>query len=351
MALANSIAALAAIKAAIRDVIRSKWGEPGTHFADYAKIMAANWPPTIQQGGKVVQIIFFASVSETYYLHFTQTAADGVKIEWGDGTVETVSEAGTVNPSHQYELSGVYKVELTINEGSLTLERQCLMDHSAETWGNAPYFIIEAYVGGHVKIGDWAFHNAYGMTRFFYATEETELGANAFNGCTKAEIYFTSKPTTIGEGAFVQTGMTSFTFNSETAEVPAQGFTGCERLKTVNFVNVTRIGSLAFNGCKLLSFQALPASVKQIDSVAFINCISLTDVTLPAALTQIAYAAFSGCYGMKTLTILAETPPTLGTSALPDSLTAIYVPAESVDAYKAATNWNAFADRIFAIEE
>lgn len=49
-----------------------------------------------------------------------------------------------------------------------------------------------------------------------------------------------------------------------------------------------------------------------------------------------------------TLIIKATTPPTLGQEALGYPV-AIYVPAESVEAYKAATNWSTYADRIQAI--
>jgi len=51
--------------------------------------------------------------------------------------------------------------------------------------------------------------------------------------------------------------------------------------------------------------------------------------------------------------ILATTPPTLGSDwAFGSQNNApIYVPDESVDDYKAATNWVALASRIFSIND
>ena len=48
------------------------------------------------------------------------------------------------------------------------------------------------------------------------------------------------------------------------------------------------------------------------------------------------------------ITIKADVSPTLANNAL-NKVTAIYVPAESVEAYKAADGWKNFADKIQAI--
>ena len=52
------------------------------------------------------------------------------------------------------------------------------------------------------------------------------------------------------------------------------------------------------------------------------------------------------------MTIKATTPPTLDSTAFSDSgIQTIYVPAASLDAYKSATNWSAFASKIKAIPQ
>jgi hypothetical protein len=50
------------------------------------------------------------------------------------------------------------------------------------------------------------------------------------------------------------------------------------------------------------------------------------------------------------VTVNAITPPTLGSNAFDSTNNCpIYVPAESVNTYKSATNWSTYADRIQAM--
>lgn len=84
---------------------------------------------------------------------------------------------------------------------------------------------------------------------------------------------------------------------------------------------------------------------------AFQNSV-ITTVTIGNSVTTIGDSAFAYSY-LETLTINAETPPTLGSNALADSsITAIYVPASVVDEYKnsTSTGWSEYASIIQAIQ-
>ena len=95
------------------------------------------------------------------------------------------------------------------------------------------------------------------------------------------------------------------------------------------------------------------AGVTKIGSNAFAVCASLASVEIPSNITSIGRAAFSECISLASLTVLATTPPTLGVDAFDrvSSNLVIYVPAESVETYKAATNWSNYASKIQAISE
>lgn len=116
---------------------------------------------------------------------------------------------------------------------------------------------------------------------------------------------------------------------------------------------VTGIGDKSFTAFTALKSVVLPDGLTSIESYAFLYCSALTSITLPASLTSIGYRAFRYCESLKTVTCLAATPPGLGTEAFGncDALTAIQVPAASVDDYKAAQYWNYYADKIVAIPE
>ena len=66
-------------------------------------------------------------------------------------------------------------------------------------------------------------------------------------------------------------------------------------------------------------------------------------ITLPETVTEIASNGISYVSKLKNLTVLAKTPPTLGgfiNGNASSAIFTIYVPAASVDLYKAATNWS-----------
>ena len=116
--------------------------------------------------------------------------------------------------------------------------------------------------------------------------------------------------------------------------------------------NIITIGDNAFQSNKNWTNSVVLNKVKTIGKKAFHYCNSLTDITLGADVTTIGQEAFNSCYNLVSFTIKATTPPTLGTSAFGNinNLT-IYVPDESVDAYKTATNWSNYFNKIKPLSE
>ena len=120
---------------------------------------------------------------------------------------------------------------------------------------------------------------------------------------------------------------------------------GCKSTVIPN--TVTSIGMQAFQGHSELTSVTLPEGLTSIGEWAFQSCSKLSgNLTIPSTITTIGQHAFDFS-GLSSLTIEATTPPTLGThTSFPSH---IYVPAESVDTYKAASNWSTYASRIQAI--
>lgn len=116
---------------------------------------------------------------------------------------------------------------------------------------------------------------------------------------------------------------------------------------------VTSIGDGAFIRCAVLTSITIPDGVTSIGSNTFNFCVALTSIIIPESITSIGAQTFYGCSTLESIVVRAATPPTIGSYAFNNisSNAKIYVPAESVDAYKAATNWSTYASIIEAIPE
>ena len=76
------------------------------------------------------------------------------------------------------------------------------------------------------------------------------------------------------------------------------------------------------------------------------ECYALKKITIPASVTFIGDNTFDNCQNLSVVTILAQTPPSLGNNAFYHTAEnfRIYVPKDCVDAYKTA--YPDLADRI-----
>ena len=119
--------------------------------------------------------------------------------------------------------------------------------------------------------------------------------------------------------------------------------------------SVTSIGSYAFDSwTSYLQPLVIPNSVTSIGASAFIYWTTYTQpLVIPNSVTSIGGYAFHNWSLVPYIEVQAITPPSLsGSSVFSGQGTApIYVPDESVGAYKSATQWVFFASRIFSIND
>ena len=110
------------------------------------------------------------------------------------------------------------------------------------------------------------------------------------------------------------------------------------------------VPSSAFYWCYHLSEVVLLDSVKTVADNAFVRAYNLT-ITIGTGLT--GFTGSDVFYNDNvTMIIHATTPPTVNSSAFSRAtFIAIYVPDDSVDAYKAATGWSQWASKIRPISQ
>lgn len=154
--------------------------------------------------------------------------------------------------------------------------------------------------------------------------------------------------TSIANETFAYRGLiTSVTIPNSVTSIGESAFEACSGLTSIVIPDsITNIEKMTFWDCTGLTSVTIPNSVTSIGQGAFYGCISLTSVTIPSGVTNIANDSFY-YQGLTSVTVLATTPPTLGNSVfIKSSDLKIYVPAASVNTYKAATNWSNYSTYI-----
>lgn len=138
-----------------------------------------------------------------------------------------------------------------------------------------------------------------------------------------------------------QDGKGVITFGGgELKSIGNTAFMSCTTLKSVVIPDcVTHIEPGAFQNCTSLTNINIPDNVTRIDA-AFLGCSALTSISIPKNVTQIAQYAFSDCSSLTRVEVKAAVPPTISSETFDNSTALkIYVPKESIDAYKAANYW------------
>ena len=246
-------------------------------------------------------------------LYIQQTVANGVTIDWGDGTApETLPGTGAVNTTHTYEQAGDYVISLEPNEGCELgfgngSNAYCVMGSTGNDGKVYCNMLQKVYIGKNVtNIGYCAFCYCYSLTSISIPDGVTSIGDDAFYYC----------------------------YSLTSISIPD---------------GVTSISDNAFGYCYSLASITIPDGVISIGNYAFYSCGSLTSISIPDGVTSIGNRAFSNLRGMKEYHFLSPTPPTLGSTNVFNNIPSdciIYVPKGSAEAYKTATNWTVVADKI-----
>lgn len=218
------------------------------------------------------------------------------------------------------------------------------------------------------SIGSYAFYNCASLTTILLGSNVSSIGSYAFYGglnLTSITIEATTPPT-IGSSAFGNTNNCPIyvpaasvdSYKSAWSQY-ADRIQQCTTPKWLATYQDSHIESAECDSSSAITYGEITSPnimmveigdcVKWIAG-AFEGYTSLTNVTIGNGVTDIYEEAFSGCTSLTSVTVEATTPPTLGAAAFDQTNDCpIYVPAASVETYKAASGWSTYASRIEAI--
>ncbi|MBO7189398.1 MAG: leucine-rich repeat protein [Alistipes sp.] len=181
---------------------------------------------------------------------------------------------------------------------------------------------------GIMKIGMFAFYDCSSFISVTIPDSVTSIEASAFSKCSN---------------------LTSVTIPDSVTTIEHYTFKNCSNLTSIVIPNsVTTVGTEVFYNCSSLTSVTIPDSVTSIGEKAFYECSSLTSVTIGSSLALIGDQAFYDCISLKSVYCKATTPPMGGYSMFSGNASGrkIYVPMESVEAYKFAYPWSEYKSDI-----
>ncbi len=258
----------------------------------------------------------FCLVTPNYIIPDHATSIDERAFSWCSN-IKSVTIPNSVNSIGKSAFCGCYG-ELIINSKTLVEKDYTSDDYPkkgypyGEGWLSGSHFTKLTIGEDITKIGEYAFYNCSSLTSVTIGNGVTSIGDSAFKDC----------------------------FDLTSITIPD---------------SVTSIGDSAFYKCTSLKSVTIPNGVTSIGDSAFKDCFGLTSITIPDSVTWIGHEAFYDCYRLTSVYCKATTPPTGGYGVFSEYDypcgsehigCKIYVPRNSVKAYKSAKYWKEYADDI-----
>lgn len=266
-------------------------------------------------------------------LYFQQTVANGVTIDWGDGSAtETLSGTGKVNTTHHYNSIGDYMISLDVAEGCTLIlghgtDSTPLIGDNKLVYRNMLY---KAEIGKNIQVtANYAFDYNSSLEAITMPNSITSILNQSFRGCYS--LPFLIVPNSV-------------------SKLTTQWLYHCYSMKAVILPNsITSLDGQALRSIKVKTI-ILPTRIQSLPTLFIDSTNSLANIIIPKNITSIATSAFSGCTSMAFYDFSHHTAvPTLANANAFTSIPTdckIIVPDNLYDTWKTATNWSTYASHI-----
>ena len=255
-----------------------------------------------------------------------------------------------------YDCWSLKDVHITNIEKVQLFARSYILSAGANLWLNGSLVTEYTFPDGVTNISK-EIVGCMSITKITIPESVTSIEGSAFYGCS-GELIINSKY--LVEKSYSNTNFptsswlcnsnfSSIVIGVNVSKIGSHLFRDCWNLVSVNIPDsVTLIEWAAFEGCSKLKSISIPVGVVEIAGKAFGGCSSLTSITIPNSATKIGENAFDGCTSLASVYCKPTTPPSGDWWMFDNNASGrkIYVPTESVDAYKAAEYWSEYANYI-----
>ena len=306
-----------------------EWVKPSTHSFPFAKSYGDQYGGYDQSVGYGVQIINFQKME----LGSNEVATRNIKIAFSEEELNNTTEfeiKHRENIKHNNILQ-IYELLYTNDSSTEPAElgekiKQDIISHIYDN--NRKCWVLKFTSGKFVDILGSLNSNRNNITSISLPNGVTSIGYREF-------CYWTS--------------LRSITIPNSVTSIGDQAFVNCASLTNITIPDsVTLIGPEAFDSCTSLRSITIPDSVTSIGYNAFSNCRSLTSVTIGNGVESLGSRAFDYCSSLTEVYCKPTTPPLGNVRMFYGSASGlkIYVPRNSVDAYKLASGWSDYASSI-----
>jgi len=299
----------------------------------------------------------------SFNMSLTKIDEGDMYVDVGEGTPILVTGTGVKSIPWVYTTSGEYTIKINFS-GRYSIGSSLIDTNTS---------VLYIYASKYAEIRDYGFS---GMTQLKKVSiiNMASASAGVFRNCRSLRAAIL--PDTISTIGYYQfdycRSLEAVVIPDTTINFRGYAFSTCTSLTSivlprqatgpVHFDGCTALTDVlksetpqdySFSGCRSLKEYEALEGVSFVLNSAFSACFSLRKVILPSSLTSIGSGAFSECEALKALIVLATTPPTAPTNLVHSlsKLLKIYVPDDSVSAYKDATNWNLFGAYVFPISQ
>lgn len=289
-------------------------------------------------------------------VNFSQSKAEGVLIDWGDGKNErSAAVSSDVSSTHIYNQPGRYTITLTIDEdcdllfGANALPLISIDSIDASEGCNA---LRKVYIGDRVtKFNKGIFLKNYALHSVSMSKGVIRLSESNFRNTSIEYITIPSGIDTILSETFCECGcLKNISLPVSVQNLEQNAIYQCNALKRLNFKNIVnpQKGAVAYDNA--ISEIVVNAGIAYIPNEFCRNCKSLEKISFLGNVKIFYSGALSGCWSLKTVNLThCKAVPTMQDATIfnvASSDLEILVPADLADEWKQATNWTALAKYI-----